>query len=288
MPLLDPKLDLVFKLLLTREPALLRDMLEGILARPVRELTILNPSICGDLSRDKQVVLDIRATLDDRSRVDIEMQTRNAPALTSRLIYYVAREYADQLRRGDEYHLLTPTAGIVWVIEPLCPTIDRLHSTFELRERHTNVRLSDHLAIHLLQLSALRRPNATKNDARVHRWARFLVARDEAELHRLASEDPIMRLAKETLDTLSQDPMARRLARDREDSIWFYKMHLAASRAEGEAHGRAALLLRQLGLRFGALPEAIRARVEGAKPEQIESWGERVLTAGTLDEIFAP
>ncbi len=93
-----------------------------------------------------------------------------------------------------------------------------------------------------------------------------------------------MATAKQTLDQLSQDPAARRLARDRADAAIFYKMDLAASRLEGEAR----LLLKQLGLRFGGPSEAIRARVEAARSEQLDLWAERVLTAKTLDEVFAP
>lgn len=288
MDRLDPKLDLVFKLLLTREPPLLVDMLGGILARSVQELSILNPGIPGELASDKRIILDLRASLDDGSRVDLEMQIRSTPDLAARLVYYTARDYADQLRRGEEYHLLTPTAGIIWLVEPLFPALERLHSIFELRERHTHTRFSDHLAIHLLQLSQLRRSNAADNDATITRWARFLTAKSDAEFERLASEHPIMTLAKQTLEQLSQDPETRRQARDREDSIKLYAMSLAASEARGEAKGAAKVLLKQLGLRFGRLPEGIRAQVEAATVAQLDRWTERVLTAKTLDEMFAP
>lgn len=294
MPYLDPTLDVVFKLLLTREPALLRDMLQGILGRPVGEPAILNPGIPGELAGDKQIVLDIRAILADRSRVDLEMQRCTVPALIGRCVYYVARDYSNQLRRGKKYHLLTPTIGIIWLAEPMVPALDRFHSVFELRERHTNQRLSDHLAIHLIQLSAIPSEDETDDDedaTRVRRWARFFAARDEAEFDRLAQEDPIMEIAKDTLEQISLDPSVRRQLLEREDSEMLYKMHIAASRVEGEAagklEGQVALLLKLLGLRFGSLPSPVRARVTAAEPEQIESWAEQILTATTLDEVFA-
>jgi predicted transposase/invertase (TIGR01784 family) len=293
---LDPKNDLVFKLLLTREPALLCDMLEAILARPIRDATVLNPTIPGQLASDKQIVLDIRTALDDGSRADLEMQVRLVPAQTSRWVYYSARDYADQLDRGDAYDQLTPTVVIAWLVEPLFPEIDRLHSIFELRERHTHTLFSDQLVIHVLQLSTPPSSRPTGYDARVARWARFLTASDDAEFDQLASEDPIMALAKETLDKLSQDPAARRLAREREDSLKLYRMHLIASRAEGEAKGRAEgeakgraeVLLELVGLRFGPPSEATRARIEAATFERLDAWVERLLTAESLDQALAP
>lgn len=283
---LDPKNDIVFKLLLTRELALLRDMLEAILGRPIRDVFVLNPGIPSERPPDKQIVLDIRVALDDGSRADLEMQVRLVPALASRLVYYGARDYAAQLGRGDDYDQLTPTVVIAWLVDPLFPDLERLHAIFELRERHTHRLLSDQLQFHVLQLSKLSssRVGTGYDDPRVERWARFLMAQSDAELDQLASEDPIMALAKETLDQLSQDPETHRLAREREDSLKLYRMHLAASRAEGKAD----VLLKQLALRFGVLPEATRARVERATLAQLDAWVERVLTAATLDEVFAP
>jgi predicted transposase YdaD len=54
----------------------------------------------------------------------------------------------------------------------------------------------------------------------------------------------------------------------------------------GERTGERKLLLKQLTLRFGQLPEAALARVTAAGVEQLETWAERVLTAPTLAEVI--
>jgi predicted transposase YdaD len=56
-------------------------------------------------------------------------------------------------------------------------------------------------------------------------------------------------------------------------------------RAEGEAKLRA-LLLRQLELRFGAVPPPERAKVLEAEPEQVETWALRLPIAASLSEVF--
>lgn len=56
--------------------------------------------------------------------------------------------------------------------------------------------------------------------------------------------------------------------------------------AEGVQKGEAALLLRQLELRFGPLTEADRARLVEANADTLLRWGERILTATTLAEVF--
>ncbi len=295
--LLDPTLDVVFKMLLTRRPDLLHDVLESVLGRPIGGVRILDSTIYGEQAADRRVNFDIRVALDDGSPVNMEMQRRemHRSTLRSRMVYYVAREFSDQLRRGDEYHLLRPATGIIWAAKPVLPAVDRLHSVFEMRDRHANVCLTDQLAIHLLQLPCLTPSDSIDYTDRVQLWARFFTARDDATRAQLAV-DPIMSTALNALEQLSEDPEARRLARRREDAIKFYEMELAASKAEartegraaGEALGKAEFLVLLLEQRFGPLSTSDRALIDAATTGQLEVWAPRVLTALTLDEVLRP
>ena len=58
-------------------------------------------------------------------------------------------------------------------------------------------------------------------------------------------------------------------------------------RAEGRVEGQSGIVLRLLELRFGALPDAARARVRGASAPELEAWAEAVLVASSLDEVLA-
>jgi Putative transposase, YhgA-like/Domain of unknown function (DUF4351) len=62
-------------------------------------------------------------------------------------------------------------------------------------------------------------------------------------------------------------------------------------RLEGEQKGRqegeAALLLRLLERRFGALPDWARDRIAAAGTASLEEWGLRVLEAGSLEDVLA-
>ena len=57
-------------------------------------------------------------------------------------------------------------------------------------------------------------------------------------------------------------------------------------RKEGRKEGEAALLLRQLRHKFGPLDSAIEDRVNRTDAAQLLEWGDRVLTASTLDEVL--
>jgi hypothetical protein len=63
--------------------------------------------------------------------------------------------------------------------------------------------------------------------------------------------------------------------------------YLRRVREAGRRQGEAEMLLRQLRLRFGPLPTDTVTRVQAADPETLLHWSERVLSAATLEEVFA-
>jgi Domain of unknown function (DUF4351) len=58
--------------------------------------------------------------------------------------------------------------------------------------------------------------------------------------------------------------------------------------AQGRVEGRAALVIRQLTLRFGPIADEVRARLERASIAELDDVGERLLTAPTLQEALGP
>jgi predicted transposase YdaD len=94
------------------------------------------------------------------------------------------------------------------------------------------------------------------------------------------------------LALLSEEEMVSMVERLLEEEEWFLQLpYQRRIRAEGYAEGRregeAEVLLRQLRLRFGALPEDVTARLKAADAETLLRWSERVLSASTLDAVFA-
>jgi predicted transposase YdaD len=60
----------------------------------------------------------------------------------------------------------------------------------------------------------------------------------------------------------------------------------AEGKAEGKVEGEAALLHRQLERRFGPLPEWAVSRLRAADSTVLETWGLRLIDAGSLEEVF--
>ncbi|BBE08330.1 Uncharacterized protein MCB1EB_0169 [Mycoavidus cysteinexigens] len=56
--------------------------------------------------------------------------------------------------------------------------------------------------------------------------------------------------------------------------------------AEGLQRGQSEFLKTQLESKFGALTEPYRRYLDKANIKTLRQWGQRILTAQTLDEVF--
>lgn len=56
--------------------------------------------------------------------------------------------------------------------------------------------------------------------------------------------------------------------------------------SQGISQGEYRLLRRQLEKRFGPLPSTMTEKLEKASEQELEIWGETILTASTLDDVF--
>lgn len=59
-------------------------------------------------------------------------------------------------------------------------------------------------------------------------------------------------------------------------------------RQQGRKQGSQTLLRDQLTYRFGPLPEDVLAQLAAADLELLGIWARRVLSASSLEEVFAP
>jgi predicted transposase/invertase (TIGR01784 family) len=91
----------------------------------------------------------------------------------------------------------------------------------------------------------------------------------------LSQEEASATLTLEELETMLAESIDRWNREIREEG-----------RQEGRQEGEAWLLLRQLRLKFGSVPPELEERVRSADTDRLLEWGERVLTAASLQDIF--
>jgi predicted transposase/invertase (TIGR01784 family) len=176
-----------------------------------------------------------------------------------------------------------------------------------VQERHGGELLTGHLELHLLELPKLPSARDRNDEPNLALWGKFLSAVADEDLEKLAMEHPVLKQAKAALDRLSADDVARLQAEQREMALLTFEAGMAAAREEAEQKGRreghqegrreghqegrtagtAEVLLRQLTIKFGPPPASIGERLAGASQLDLVRWSERVLSAESLDGVFA-
>jgi predicted transposase/invertase (TIGR01784 family) len=242
MALLDPKLDVVFKMLFAepRNAHLLASLLTAVLRPPlpITRVTVLDPELPKDLTTDRGVRLDVLVELADRTVIDVEMECDPRRAIGARWLYHWARLFSARIRRGEDYDRLEPVVCMVF-LDARSPS-GRFHSLYEVREVHTHAPLSDVLAVHLIELPRLNQATPEGESVELQRWARFLRFENERALESLANEAPIMADAKHALEILSREPSAQRIAEMRREAEITRKLDRAQDLAEGRAEATRA------------------------------------------------
>ncbi|TBV10489.1 Rpn family recombination-promoting nuclease/putative transposase [Stutzerimonas kirkiae] len=298
-PLLDPKLDVIFKRLFAEAPDLLANLINAVRSDepPIVELQVLNPQIAPEELTGKFIVLDILARDQTGQLFNIEMQTRNHAGWPSRSLYYLARNLGRQLQAGDGYQQVQPVIGIHLMDFDLFEE-EQACWAFELRDRQRpQIRLDRSLQLHLIELPKADRLHS-QGGSTLADWILYLKHWQEDVLMQ-SIESPAVKKAHARLQALSDDDEARRLAFVRERALHDEVTEKAEAEArgrlagkaegkiEGKIEGRADSLRRLLQLRFGALPDALEQRLQCADEAELTTWTERVLFAGQLEQVFA-
>jgi predicted transposase/invertase (TIGR01784 family) len=246
--LLNPKLDLVFKIMFEMVPEALADLISSVLKlsgnRRIRHVKIKNPVVNPDEEiKQKFVILDILAEDRKGRRYDIEMQMSRYEFYPKRSLFYVCRLYTKQLMSGKDYGKLMPVIGIHFLDYTEYPEYDDFHFCFGLREKdHPELVLTEDMELHLIELPKFEEKTGKKLKLRnrLEEWAHFFNhAHEEKEAAmRTHYTNPMVRRAFTALETLSAEEKNRILAQKREESLMNERYELAAARRKGWKDGR--------------------------------------------------
>jgi predicted transposase/invertase (TIGR01784 family) len=214
---------------------------------PVVEVEIENPFNLQQFSADKLSVVDARVRDSTNALFNVEVQSYNHKGLDSRILYYWARSYTDGLGKSEDWYTLKPVYGIAFLDFPFFGEQESRHTCFELRERRSpNLMLSDHLAIHLLELPKYTgftetQPTETHPPSTaLERWVYTLQRAGTGDelMKKIAENDEMIGEAERRYRAFVEDPAARRAALERDVWIRDRGQMIRDAREEGFEQGR--------------------------------------------------
>ena len=289
-PLFDPKNDFVFKRLFADAPDLLIALINDVrVGEPeITQLEVLNPVISPEELSGKCIVLDIKAQDEREQRYNIEMQVRRFDAWHARSAFYLARMLSQQLGQGEDYTRLKPAIGIHLLDFDLFQAPEHQSQAmwcFEMRDRvQPAVRLGKELQLNLIELRKADKLGLASQP--LNTWITFFEHWQEEQTMADIAYEPV-KSALTRLKTLSADEEAQRMAFVRERAMHDEASLIVDAIRRGQMEGELNMLVKQLNRKFGPLPDDITHKLQHATIEQLTQWGENVLFADSLNDVFA-
>jgi predicted transposase/invertase (TIGR01784 family) len=216
----------------------------------IKSITLENTDINKILAKDKTSRLDVRATTDDGTKLDIEIQFDNTGEIPERAIHYLCDIVPRSVKSGESYN--GPNVIGIWILADNVTkryhAISQAYVTFQQNEPDTYEVLSDNFRLIFIELQKF---DPQKEDAldTLTAWLSFL--KDPVFMDAAFLQVDEVKEAMETLKYISADDevramadLRRRTINDRNSELTVAKQMgkeegLAEGLAEGEAKGLA-------------------------------------------------
>ncbi|AXY11568.1 ATPase (plasmid) [Bacillus thuringiensis LM1212] len=224
----------------------LNAILHESLSSPIQTLQIEDPHLHQEYENDKLSILDILATLDNGTKVNIEIQVRNTQDMVKRSLYYWAKLYTSQIEKGMPYRSLRKTIAINLLDFRLFPNFEDIQTTGQLWSRQQQQVLLDDLEIHFIEIPKLlqqwREEKINPWENEFARWLLLLPAHEDEHLtHTLEDiamkQDPMLQKAMNKWEDMSQNSSFRLQYEAREKVLFDEQAKLAHAREEGVEEG---------------------------------------------------
>lgn len=215
--------------------------------------------------------LDIVATLNDGTMVDVEVQVSTQKFMPKHSLFYWSRMYSSQAVKGDDYINLKKAVTINILRFILLPE-EKWHNKCFITVEDSNRKLVEDLEMHFLELPKLKRSDLRPLH-KLEAWGAYFYGQcNGREMEEILMAEPAIKKALRYEKYFINDSSKRRLYEMREDGIRDYVSGINEAKREGKAEGKAETVRDNIinGLRSGINIDTI-ARITKADIDEINS-----------------
>jgi len=236
MRFLDIKTDYAFKKVFGSENSkeILLSFLNATLDYEIVDLIIEDPYNVPKLQGMKESAVDVKATLSNGEKVIVEMQMLNHDGFESRILYNTAKNYANQLDKGDNYTLLNPVIALTIVNFEMFD-FEKYKSSFKLLEKENFSSYKDDIELVFIEL-----PKFTKAleecENIEEKWIYFI--KNARRLDMVPKNiDENLQQAFEIANTADLSKAELELQEKREEFLFIQKNSIEKAKREGREEG---------------------------------------------------
>ena len=179
MQFLDVRTDYAFKKVFGSENSkeILISFLNALIYQDrihkIKDLVIVDPYNIPLIKGVKDTFVDVKAILDDDTKVIIEMQVLNHQGFEKRILYNAAKNYSIQLNKREDYHLLNPVIALSIVDFEMFKDSNNIISNFKLIEKEQFINYSDDIELIFVELPKFQKELETLENIK-DQWIYFM------------------------------------------------------------------------------------------------------------------
>lgn len=237
--------DLMFKIYFTKNKKLLLSLLKAFLPLPssqkIERIDILNPQTIPETKEKKQIILDLKLRLNNEEKINVEMQVSQKKDFLSRVLFYWAKLYTEDLKVSEPYEKAPPTYSLIFTNFQVFKETKDFVTCFSLcSDQAPHFCLNRDLKIVFVELSKFKKTSIKGLIDLQDYWCYILKHSGEIkpdELEKLSQKGEDMKEAVVHLKRLSRDEKLRMEEEARLKFISDQKAEKAWVREEGIKEG---------------------------------------------------
>ena len=241
--LLKPKNDVVFQSLFNQKnETITKNMISALLGEEIIKIKINETKeLYREYPEEKLGILDLEAQINEKEKIDIEIQLIDRKNLTERLLKYFSKIYGMQVEKGKDYKEAKRVV-IIAIIDykyELTKELKQMETIWNLREKlNPKLILTDKIEIRIIELKKVQEEYKRDKTNKKAQWMLFINNPNDKEVQELVEKNEEIKEATIEVEKMSEDEKMQRLAFLREKAILDEKDIYRAGIDKGEKNGR--------------------------------------------------
>jgi len=214
--------DYMFRVVMQKSIPALKKIISAVLHRSadsIGDIVINNTVIPGEAIEDKEYRMDISMTIDNSTRVNIELQVCDLKNWTCRSLHYLCREYERCLKKGHKYENDHAAYQIGFLDYTLFDDHVKFFSSFEMCDVDDYYKYNSNFALFVIDLTQIDKATEADKASELDKWCRLFKAKTWDELKNIVKEDRIMAETAEAIYIYNSDEIIQKRCQDREEYL---------------------------------------------------------------------
>ena len=217
-------------------------MISALLGEEITKIKINETKeLYREYPEEKLGILDLEAQINEKEKIDIEIQLIDRKNLTERLLKYFSKIYGMQVEKGKDYKEAKRVV-IIAIIDykyELTKELKQMETIWNLREKlNSKLILTDKIEIRIIELKKVQEEYKRDKTNKKAQWMLFINNPNDKEVQELVEKNEEIKEATIEVEKMSEDEKMQRLAFLREKAILDEKDIYRAGIDKGEKNGR--------------------------------------------------